>query len=195
MEEWIPARGKHKVILHFIVEGEFDRQILQGQTEWFSALGIELSVFPTDGKKNMENKAQKFYEIGLWRDAYKIIFMPDQDYDRCALATKAKLGLDHAEKAIVMVVKREIEAWILADGQCITEAIGLSYQPAGITDNDIEPKDKLYSLIRRGIGHPPTSLEASVLLKSHFSIDRAARNNQSARRFREIIVGISRSPN
>lgn len=181
--------------MHLIVEGESDRQLFLAQKYWFDSLGLEVDVYPTNGKTNMEKNAHKYYEISLITNAQKIIFLPDQDADRCALVTRAKVGLESEERALTVVVKREIEAWILADGRCIEEATGLCYQPAGITDLEVDPKQTLYSLLKRKIGHLPTGAEAIALLKSHFSIERAAGNNNSARRFKEMIIRLTRREN
>ncbi len=177
--------------MHIIVEGDSDRQLLISQKPWFDSLGIEIDIYPSHGKTRMRSNAQKHFEIALVNNAQKVMFLPDQDADVCALVTRQKIGLEYEERVQTVVVKREIEAWLLADGRCIEEAIGLAYQPAGITDLIPDPKQKLFSLIKRKIGHIPTETEAIALLKSHFSIERAAGNNNSARRFRQLVMNLS----
>ena len=175
----------------FIVEGDSDKIILEGQRNWFSSLGLEYYIVPTYGKKNMIKSAMKHYRIALLQGCSNIIFLPDQNGDQCALVTREKLGMDSNDKAVTIVLKRELEAWILADGQCIHNSIGVDCRPTGQTDSETNPKQKLLSILHRKLGHFPTELEVATLTAPHFSIIRAAVANNSAKRFKEFIERIS----
>jgi len=179
--------------ISLIVEGDSDRLLLLEQQDWFNALGIEVEIVPTDGKINMIKKAKNFYKIAFFHQGVDfIIFLPDQNSDLCALVTRQKIGMDTQEKSVTIVLKRELEAWILADGNSIRDSIELQYSPSGITDTISNPKQNLHSLLKRKLDHFPTTLEAISCVKSYFSIERAANNNQSARRFKDFVENLSR---
>lgn len=160
------------------------------QREWFSSFGIEIDIVPAGGKKNMINKANKFYKIAVLQKSDHIIFLPDQNNDSCALVTRQKIGMDSCGRCITIAIKRELEAWILADGKSLRDSIDLIYEPPGFTDTELDPKQKLYALIKRKLGYFPSSIEATNLVKSYFSIERAANNNHSAARFKRFIENI-----
>lgn len=176
--------------IFLIVEGDSDKIILEGQSNWFDSLGLEFNIVPTDGKQNMVKTAMKHYKIGILSSANKIIFLPDQNSDKCALITRQKIGINSLKKAVTIVMKLEMEAWILADGQCIQDSIGVSYKPAGQTDKVISPKHKLCNKLRRKLGYLPSTVEMAAILTPYFSIERASLNNTSAKRFKEFIERI-----
>ena len=178
--------------ISFIAEGDSDKIILGGQRNWFSSLGIEFDIFLTYGKKNMIKSAMKHYNIALLQDSGSIIFLPDQNGDACALVTRQMIGMDSKDRAVTIVLKRELEAWILADGQCIRDSVGVNYRPSGQTDAETDPKQKLLSILRRKLEYFPTEVEVATLTAPHFSIIRAARANTSAKRFKEFIESVSR---
>ncbi|GAJ18873.1 unnamed protein product, partial [marine sediment metagenome] len=51
--------------ISFIVEGDSDKIILDGQRSWFSSLGLEHDIVPTYCKTKMINSAMKHYHIAL----------------------------------------------------------------------------------------------------------------------------------
>jgi hypothetical protein len=170
-----------------IVEGDSDKIILEGQGNWFQSLGLESDIIPTGGKKNMIKSAMKHHRIALLRGCCSILFLPDQNSDQCALVTRDKIGMDSKDKAATIVMKRELEAWILADGQCLRDSVGINYRPSGQTDAEMHPKERLLSLLRRKLGYCPTEVEVAKLVSPYFSITRAAMANKSAKRFKEFI--------
>lgn len=178
--------------ISLIVEGDSDKIILDGQRDWFSLLGLEFDIFPTYGKPNMIRSAMKHYRIALLHDCCSIFFLPDQNGDQCALVTRQKIGMNSKDRAVTIVMKRELEAWILADGQCIRDSLGINYRPSGQTDAEMYPKQKLLSILQRKLGYFPTEIEVATLTAPHFSITRAAMANTSAKRFKEFIESISR---
>lgn len=176
-----------------IVEGDSDKILLDGQRNWFDSLGLELNIVPTYGKQNMVKTAMKHHKIAILCGASNIIFLPDQNGDVCALVTRQRIGMDSQDRAVTIVMKRELEAWILADGQCVRDTLNVSYSPAGQTDRELNPKQKLHSILKRTLGYFPTEIEATTMIASRFSISRAAMNNTSAKRFKELIRTTSRS--
>jgi len=180
------------VKLFLIVEGDSDKIVLDGQRNWFDLLGLELNIVPTYGKQNMIKEAMKHYKIAILCSANNIIFLPDQDGDACALVTREKIGMDSQHRAVTIVMKRKLEAWILADGQCIQKSVNVHYSPAGQTDAEVNPKQKLHSILKRKLGYLPTAIEAATMIAPHFLLNRAATNNTSAKRFKEFIQTVSR---
>ena len=178
--------------ISFIVEGDSDEIILNGQYDWFSSLGLGFDIFTAYGKKNMIKSAMKYYRASLVANFSDIIFLPDQNGDACALVTRQKIGMDSKDRAVTIVMKRELEAWILADGQCIRDSIGVNYRPSGQTDTEMYPKDKLLSILHGKLGYFPAEIELAALIAPHFSINRAAMTNTSAKRFKGFIERVSR---
>lgn len=177
--------------ISFIVEGDSDKIILNGQRNWVSSLGLEFDIYPTYGKPNMIKSALKHYRIARLYDFSNIIFLPDQNSDQCALVTRQKIGMDSKERAVTIVLKRELEAWILADGQCIRDSLGINYRPSGQTDAEMDPKQRLLSILKSKLGYLPTEIEVAMLVAPCFSITRAAIANTSAKRFKDFIERIS----
>jgi len=179
------------VRISFIVEGDSDKIILDGQRNWFSSLGLEYDIVPTGGKKNMIKSAMKHYRIALLHGCSNIIFLPDQNGDQCALVTRKMIGMDSVNRAVTIVMKRELEAWILADGQCIQDSVGINYRPSGQTGAEMDPKQRLLAILKSKLGYLHTEIEVATLVAPCFSITRAAIANNSAKRFKEFIERIS----
>lgn len=177
--------------ISLIVEGDSDKIILDGQRNWFSSLGLEYDIIPTYCKTKMIQSAMKHYRVALLRGCCSILFLPDQNNDQCALVTREKIGMDSQDRAVTIVMKRELEAWILADGQCLWDCVGINLRPSGQTDDEIYPKKKLLSSLRHKLGYWPTEVEVAILVTPCFSITRAAMANTSAKRFKEFIEEIS----
>lgn len=179
--------------ISFIVEGDSDKIILDGQRNWFSSLGLEYDIVPTGGKKNMIRSAMRHYRIAHLTGSSNIIFLPDQNGDICALVTRQRISMNSKDRAVTIVLKRELEAWILADGQCIRDSVGINYRPSGQTDAEMDPKQRLLSILKSKLGYLPTEIEVATLVAPCFSITRAAIANTSAKRFKEFIESISRN--
>jgi len=175
--------------ISLIVEGDSDKILFEGQRSWFESLGLELNIIPTYGKSNMIKASMKHYKIALLNNVSNIIFLPDQNDDVCALVTRQKIGIDSKDRAVTIVMKRELEAWILADGKCVRDSTCLQYAPPGQTDTEINPKQRLYNILERKLGFFPTEVEAAQIISPYFSIARAAINNTSAKRFKDFIEG------
>ncbi len=100
--------------------------------------------------------------------------------------------MDLVNRAVTIVMKRELEAWILADGQCIQDSVGINYRPSGQTNAEMDPKQRLLSILKRKLGYLPAEIEVATLVAHCFLIPRAAITNTSAKRFKDFIEGISR---
>lgn len=173
-----------------IVEGLSDNILLNEQRQWFSSLGIETDIITAGGKSNMIRKALKFYKTSIASGASHVIFLPDQNGDQCALVTRNKVNADHLPGSTTLVVKRELEAWILADRRCINCTLDPNYHTSGTTDNVSSPKQTLFSLIDKKLGYIPTAVEAAKIFADQFSIVRAAVANRSAQRLINIVSSL-----
>lgn len=178
-------------MIYLIVEGDSDKILFENQMEWFKSFGFELTIITAGGKTNMIKKARSHYNVAILSGAKNVIFLPDQLGDDCAIITRQQIGMNSMPQVATIVMKQELEAWILADGICIENSVGLSYSPPGQTDTENFPKNRLRSLLNRKLGYLPTTVEASSIVAPHFSIDRAASNNTSAKRFKDFIERIS----
>jgi hypothetical protein len=177
--------------ISIMVEGASDKEILEKQNTFFNSLGLEVKIQPMGGKKNMIKKARNHYNIAKLSGASHIIFLPDLDRDECALVTRKLVGMDDAKDSVVIVIKRELEAWLLADWRCIETLLGAGHRPAGQTDAEHDPKQKMYSIFRKKFRYNPTETELAKFVSQHFSIDRASHNNTSVKRFKEFLENIA----
>jgi hypothetical protein len=169
-----------------IVEGLSDKLLIDKIISEVSRDDLESNVYIGGSKEQIIKDADKHYKVNKLLGCQHIIFVIDQD--RCLCITEAKdlIKLKEEVKAIRFIVCRELEAWILADGQAVTSVSGKSYSPAGITDGIDGPKEVLGNLIRR-IGYLPSELEMVNMILPHFSITRCIRNNNSANRFYQLL--------
>lgn len=177
--------------IQLIVEGDSDKIILEAQRKWIESFGCELDdIIVTEGKPSMIKKVAEHYNVAMIRKIGRVIFLPDQDDDNCALVTRKNIGVDYKPKADCIVLKLALEAWILADKRCIQNCIANSYHLSRNTDNIKDPKDKLLSILRR-VYIIDTSVEIADIVATHFSIDRATNYNTSAKRFKDYLKNIS----
>jgi len=170
-----------------IVEGLSDKIILDEQRQWFLSLGMEIDIIVAGDKITMIRKALKFYKASIISGATRVIFLPDQNGDQCALVTRKRINADNLPNATTSVMQRELEAWILADHNCINCTIDPNYHTSGITDNVINPKQNLFSMIKRKLGYEPTTVESAKIFANQFSIVQAANANNSAKRFINLV--------
>lgn len=186
----LPGGRQNTVRVSIIVEGPSDEIVLSGQRSWLESLGLEVSIHPTGGRPSMIKKARQYCKMANNTGCERLVFLPDQDTDECAMRTRQRLDVDSVNGAVTIVMKRKLEAWILADGECMHECIGTSYRPAGQTDTEADCKTKLKNMIKRKKGYEPTSIEAARMVAPHFSVPRAAKNNTSAKRFKDFVESI-----
>lgn len=191
MAWWAFKRGKNILKLCIYVEGYSDQILLNGQNNWFKSLGFDINIYQTGGRGTMIKKARGYNWMATLDGAKQIIFMPDLNTDACAMLTRENLGMDSEKNTVTIVMIRELEAWVLADGEAIQNSIGVEYRPAGQTDTEAYPKRKLHSLMANKLGYPPTATLACKIVAPHFSIQRAANYNTSAKRFTDYLKKIS----
>jgi len=69
--------------------------------------------------------------------------------------------------------------------------LGTNYRPSGQTDAEMDPKQRLLSILKSKLGYLRTEIEVPTLVVPCFSITRAAIANNSGKRFKEFIERIS----
>ena len=170
-----------------ITEGLSDISILNSLNSWFSEKELEVMFINAESKSKMIKNARKHYQTSIYSGCEYVIFLVDQNGEPCVTAVKDKIQLDNIRRVNKLVLKREMEAWMLADGQAIRTATSVHYFPSGMTDRMDDPKQTLKNIFKRGLGYAPTTLEMADSISPYFSIDRSAGNNTSALRFKNII--------
>ncbi|MGF7184100.1 hypothetical protein GGQ84_000180 [Desulfitispora alkaliphila] len=176
-----------------VVEGQSDRIFFSSLIDYFKNYGVSIDIIDTGGRPSMFKNAEKHYKAckyGLGADF--VIFMPDIDNDVSVDITAEKVKVCSGDNYKVSVIVRELEAWILADGNCINQVLDSDYQPSGITDNIVNPKEKLTHMIYDKLNLKLTAFEIAQKFSPHFSVFRAEQNNNSLNYFLQIIKGLSK---
>ncbi|GAB6098136.1 hypothetical protein JCM16358_00150 [Halanaerocella petrolearia] len=173
-----------------IVEGTSDKIIFKKLRDWFEDKGLEIvNIINANGKSNMYKKAHDHYEVCKY--VYQVdymIFIPDLDNDS-EEEIKDKLDFDD-EICRTSILIKSLEAWILADGQCIRDSLNINYSPSGMTDVINNPKQRLFNLYKGKKDYVPTEVEAANFFASNFSIERAVNKNNSVLSFKRLIKNI-----
>lgn len=175
-----------------IVEGRSDELLFKDIYDWFSSKSIEVIVRSAEGKPNIFKKADKHFHSCIYGEGVDhVIFIVDLDYSTEAdLISKFKINGDPSKYSIHISIK-ELEAWFLADGDCLSEILGTPYQPSGFTDTIDNPKEVLQLMFRKKFGFIMTEVELVKKIVQHFSLDRAAKNNCSAENFVTKLIQLS----
>ena len=187
----ISSRRPTSLKIALIVEGLSDKILFNEQRQWFSSKGVEIDIIVAGNKHTMITKALKFYKASIISGATNIIFLPYQNGDQCALVTRGRMHADNLPGATTLVIKRELEAWILADSNCINCKLDPNYHTSGITDNLSNPKQILISMFQKKLGYTPTTVESVKMFADRFSIEQAAHANKSAKRLVDLIISLN----
>ncbi len=170
--------------LAIVVEGDSDLVILKSQKDWFIRLGFDILPINGGGKKTIIREAQKHYNTSKHAGSDLIIFLIDQDNDDCNSIWISRFGnIANYSKVCIVIAKKELEAWELADGSAVSKATKYQYTPSGMTDSILNPKDKLNSLFQKTYGYALTPLEMAKAIAPYFDIEKASNNNVSVRWF------------
>lgn len=170
-----------------IVEGPSDKRFFEKLYEQFYRhTQFEVFVRPAGGKPRIFNKAQHHFHSCIYGEgADHVIFIVDIDQST-EVNTLAKFKINgDPSKYSVHVVIRELEAWFLADGNCLSKVLDTLYQPSGYTDKIENPKEKLQMMFKKKFGYILTEMEMVDKIIEHFSLDSASQYNNSARKFKD----------
>lgn len=175
-----------------VVEGLSDKDIIKGLSGWFENIGLTVDIITAHDKTRMVKSSRKHFHACIWQGSRIVFFLVDQNADACVLETRNRFDVDSESAVVVSVVKSKLEAWILADGQCIRKCFGTTYTPAGMTDSIRNPKELLFTMFTRKYNYRPTERVVTKMVAPHFSLERASLNNTSARYFRDKALAVSK---
>lgn len=164
----------------FIVEGDSEKIILLSEQfdKWLVSIGIE-KVRPVINAKGNGNLIPKNIEVQrnklIDNGADHIIVLTDLDEDACFSLTKERIG--KRENEFVIISRKMLEAWFLADSTSISKFLGVNYYeelPERI-DNPFEHiRNTNLRIKERGIGGK--TILADRMIKSGFSVSKAAKH-------------------
>ncbi len=175
------------VSLGIVVEGDSDRDFFnffkEKKPSWFNERGFRIAIIiRTEGRPRLIRKARRHLENLRLKGCQKVLFFIDQHKDECPPATADRLrDIAKEDDVLVCVVARALEAWFLADQEAIKRVTGQQFGDLPTDDID-QPKEILKKLFRKRIRFP-TEEKMVRALCPHFSFERAAEGNKSARRF------------
>ncbi len=175
-----------------IVEGNSDKILFSSLEKWFKERKIDIEIIESGGKSRMKKNFHKHLKTCkyLLQTEY-VIFLPDQDGDSTIEDTISSFPVARDFNYSISVLAKELEAWILSDSTCLNLSFGINRAPAGYTDNIVNPKEVLISLVMKTLKHEITNIEIINILKTTFSLNKAKQNNNSARNFVDLIESLS----
>ena len=107
------------VKIAFLVEGQTEEILINhlNSIGWFEQFGIEIIAnINVEGNGNFcSHNIKKFISQANTLNPDKIIILTDLECDPCIESTKSRLG--DCQDCVVVVTKKAIESWILADTQ------------------------------------------------------------------------------
>jgi len=174
----------------FIVEGKVEKLFIDSLEEngWFAQKSIK-KVAPTIDAKGGGNlcpqNMQVFVEQVKVFTPDKIFILTDLECDPCVEKTKERLG--SCDICVVVLAKKAIEAWFLADGEILkkftNEKVSYFKYPE---KTDLMPYDIFKNILMEYTGRGTSKIKlAKNILKNGFDIEKVARHPecQSAKYF------------
>lgn len=188
--------GRHQIILSAAAEGDLDEIALRRLlAEADLLIG---KVYGKTGKDYLRNRIQDYNNAARFTPWIVLVDL-DREAD-CAASLCRSWLLEPAPKLTFRVAVHALEAWLLADGEAISEYLGVSRERVPRTpDDDPDPKQSLIELachsrqarIReamtpsrgRRVG-PLYSLLMTEFIERHWRPEIAAERSDSLRRCR-----------
>gem|GEM_PF-3260860 len=191
-----------------VVEGASDQIYLSAVLSWLQNLARQnnCDLLPCQ-LEQAEGKAFSGYvtaaKLLQIKGCGQVIILRDSDFRNCGPKEKRRVE-QHLQqrcpnlKISVTVAEPEIEAWILADAHCVSQACGTHYSasPTGWSTNAAtrnklrNAKERLRTIVANSLKFrntyktvAPTEVEMARIFAPHFNIARAARLNSSALHF------------
>lgn len=187
------------VKLGFIAEGATEKIVLESKNfrDFLTELQLDFipEVIDAEGNGNLlPHNIEEYSNILIDKGATKIIVLTDLDEDLCVTLTKERISVQ--ENHLVVISKKQVEAWFLADTKAIRRFLG--------NDEFTDPTPEIHSVpfeelrnarIRitgRGVGSK-LILARLMINQNDFSIKRAAEhpNCSSAKYFIEKLKHLS----
>jgi hypothetical protein len=166
--------------LGFICEGKTEKKIVESEN--FQQLLTDLNhtcvpdIIDAKGNGNLLPKyLDSFSQRLKANEAEKIIIITDLDEDACITLTKERIAAK--EDHIIIVSVKKIEAWFLADSNCMSSICGTEIQhefPEEVLNPFETIKEYLISHTSRGIGDK--ILLAAKMINNNFSVANAAKH-------------------
>lgn len=172
------------VKVSFIVEGKVEKIFIDHlfKTGWLETKGIE-KVGPTvdvKGGGNLcpRNIAKYISQVSKHKPNH-ILVLTDLECDSCFTHTKKRLG--DCENCVIVIAKKAIESWFLADDFVLKGLTNGQHENFDYPEaTDTMPYEKIKELmgLSTGRGPGPKALLAKKVLKSGFDVVRAAQHGQ-----------------
>lgn len=163
----------------FLVEGETEEIIVKHleQTKWFGQFQIDIkAIINVGGNGNFcTHNISKFVKQAETFQPYKIVVLTDMDCSTCVEEAKKRLGF--CNKCVLVLAKKAIESWFLADTDFMrTFTLNGSYYCVSPETTVMMPFDEMGNILRlnnqRGT-RPSKPRFAKRVIRDGFSIDRA----------------------
>ncbi len=191
-----------------VVEGASDRIYVAAVIAWLARLAKQVNSALLPCKLQQASGKHlsgyvKAIRILQHTGCGAVIVLRDSDFKNCGPEEKRRVAQHLRQKCpginiSVSVAEPEIEAWILADAECIHNACRSHYAPGatGWSDNATtrarrrDAKERLRHILAGSQKYaarfrtvPPTEIEMAEIFSAHFNIARAANFNPSALHF------------
>ncbi len=115
--------GRQRIGL--VVEGPTDKAFFGSLNSWFQELGFLPLITKSSGRDHMIRDAEKHLRLHRAKGCVLVLFCLDQNDDACPPETAERLATVRSESdVLVVVMARELEAWLLADEEAIRTASG-----------------------------------------------------------------------
>jgi hypothetical protein len=172
--------GLAMVKVVFIVEGECEKILVEYLVEkgWFDQFGLEvlMPVIDVQGGGNLcPHNILPFIEQAKTLDTDKIVILTDLECSPCVTETKSRLG--GCDDCRLVVAKKALEAWFLADDALMQNLLKLNtFSVSAPESTPNMPLDYFKMLLKQydlqGVG-PSKPRFTKRLLKMGFDMDRA----------------------
>jgi len=177
----------------FIVEGKVEKIVIEylNKIKWFEQFNIEIvgNVIDAKGGGNLcEKNLEKYVSQVKIFEPEKIVILTDLECNRCIEEAKQRLG--SCSNCQIILAKKAIEAWFLADSNLLSKLTNQKLNYFELPEStELMPyeecKNILLQYTNRGTGTKVVFVKK--VLKHGFKIENAAQhqNCQSAKYFIE----------
>jgi hypothetical protein len=178
------------VKIGFIVEGPSDAKVIRSEdfAALLASIGLELiDIIIPEGKTHffhpnaelnvVKQKVDSYIKILEDKGAKKIFFLVDLDTEPCYSSVKSKIP--HRAADSIIVCKKALEAWYLADTKLMSSLLRLKHYTE-FPENIENPFEEIKNLLleKTGSGVGDKKFLANRVVKLGFSITNAASHLQ-----------------
>lgn len=164
------------VKVSFIVEGDVEKILIEALVPWFKERGITKvgPVINVRGGGNLCPGNIDLYieQAKVWNPA-KILILTDLECDSCVTQTKTRVG--NCKECVVIVARKAIEAWFLADTLLLENLLKGKIVPYEVPEKtELMPFDVLKQLFLDKTGRGISKKMLARRSVQYFSPERAA---------------------